>query len=85
MQVATVRDLIKALQKFPMDAPVFGYSFTDECDFPIQVAALEQPYMYHGEPYPRHGCQGDSHVQEYWEQTNQVCDVVYVRPRAYNE
>ena len=39
--VATVRDVIKALQKFPMDTPVFGYAGgDDECDFPIQVVEL---------------------------------------------
>ena len=39
--VATVRDVIKALQKFPMDTPVFGYAGgDDECDFPIQIVEL---------------------------------------------
>ena len=30
MRYATVADLISALQKMPQDAPVFGYSETDE-------------------------------------------------------
>lgn len=47
-KVATVRDIIKALQKFPMDTPVFGYAGgDDECDFPIDIVELcsnpEQP------------------------------------------
>ena len=41
--VATVRDVIKALQKFPMDAPVFSYNYDGEEDFPIQVVAAVEP------------------------------------------
>lgn len=42
-KVATVHDIIKALQKFPMDTPVFGYAGgDDECDFPIDIIELCQ-------------------------------------------
>ena len=40
-KVTTVRDIIKALQKFPMDTPVFGYVGGDDvCDFPIDIVEL---------------------------------------------
>ena len=83
MQVATVRDLIKALQKFSMDAPVFGYSDVDEGDFPIQVVSLNKPHLYENQYYPAFGCQGDSYVEEYWSEKGVPCEVVYVRPRMY--
>lgn len=85
MQVATVRDVIKALQKFPMDAPVFGYSEMDEGDFPVQAVSLNHPRLHDGEFYPQFGCQGDSFVQEYWADRGEPCPVVYIRPRMYHE
>ena len=43
MRYATVADLISALQKMPQDAPVFGYSETDECDNHLEVVELYTP------------------------------------------
>ena len=43
MRYATVADLISALQKMPQDAPVFGYSETDECDNRLEVVELYTP------------------------------------------
>ena len=43
MKYATVADVIAALQKMPQDAPVFGYSETDECDSRIEVVELYTP------------------------------------------
>ena len=88
---ATVGDLIAALSKFPTDAPVFGYSYLDECDVPLEVAEyLEGPFECMepeeegDEPYyyPPHGCQGDSFVQDHWN-TNGMSPVVYLRERSY--
>lgn len=86
---ATVGDLIEALSKFPKNTPVFGYSYLDECDVPLEVAEyMEGPFECIEEEdeapfyYPPHGCQGDSHVDRHWSE-NGVGPVVYLRDRSY--
>jgi hypothetical protein len=100
MEVITVGDLIKTLQKYPMDTPVFGYSDMDEGDFPVQIAELAHPrprdkeyeakfdsewLQYH--PYTGmapYYCQGDSTVEEYWEQHG-LCPILYLRLRNWED
>lgn len=88
---ATVGDLIEALSKFPKDTPVFGYSYLDECDLPIEVAEYMEGPFECMEPeeedeapfyYPPHGCQGDSYVDRHWCE-NGVGPVVYLRDLSY--
>ncbi len=90
---ATVGDLIAALSKFPADAPVFGYSYLNECDVPLQVAEyikeptdFLEPEEEGDEPYyyPPHGCQGDSFVQDHWN-TNGAGPVIYLRERGWSD
>lgn len=66
--VATVRDVIKALQKFPMDTPVFGYAGgDDECDFPIDIVELcQNPRQPDEEEFE---CEED---REWWERWHPV-------------
>lgn len=88
---ATVGDLIEALSKFPKEAPVFAYSYVDECDVPLEVAEYKEgPFecMEPEEPgdlpyyFPPLGCQGDSVVQMHWSEHG-ICPVVYLRDRSY--
>jgi hypothetical protein len=70
--MTTVKDLILALQKFPMNAPVFIYSVVGECDGMVDkvtcdVAIAEQ---LEGEDTPfactPYYCQDDSEAEQYW-------------------
>lgn len=88
---ATVGELIAALSQFPEDTPVFGYSYLDEGDTPIQVVEYAAGPFEYIEPdefvdtpyyYPPHGCQADSYVQDYLNE-NGVSPVVYLRDRSY--
>jgi hypothetical protein len=97
---ATVRDVIKALQKFPMDTPVFTYNECDECDGVIEVVELytptqkdrqkyenslkEQDSWWAGYIYPPHGCKGDSVVSDYWREKG-LRPVVYLREAGWAE
>lgn len=97
---ATVRDLIKALQKFPMDTPVFTYNEYDEGDGLVEVVEYyipteEDKQLYAeslektsewwaGRIQPPHYCKGDSHVTDYW-QKNGLHPVVYIRERGWSE
>ena len=94
MKYATVGDLISALQKMPLDAPVFGYSEMDECDYCIEVVELYTPEEKREEPtdesswlfyLPPHYCKGDSFISEYWRENKQISPVVYIRESTYTE
>ena len=100
MRYATVADLISALQKMPQDAPIFGYSETDECDSRIEVVELYIPSQEDEESmveqiadesnpwptvYPPHYCQGDSYVSDYWRENKKVSPVVYIRESVYGD
>ena len=82
MEVATIRDLIKALQKYPMDTPVFGYDDMMESDFPVQV--VEYCQMNENGGVPVHYCQNDSFVFDYWDEKG-VCPILYLRPRNWRD
>ena len=90
MKYATVADVIAALQKMPQDAPVFGYSETDECDTRIEVVELYTPsqeiiddfnaQIADGDEWPEvrpedHYCQGDSYISP----------VVYIRESMWQD
>ena len=93
MKYATVADVIAALQKMPQDAPVFGYSETDECDFPLEIAELYTPTeedekrfveeLNENPEWPwitsPHYCQGDSYVSDLWRVNKKLSPVVYAR------
>lgn len=99
MRCATVADLISALQKMPQDAPVFGYSETDECDNLLEIVELYTPTQKDEENFadavaenpewpwitPPHGCQGDSYVADYWRENKKVSPVVYVRESVWSD
>ena len=99
MRYATGADLISALQKMPQDAPVFGYSETDECDNRLEVVELFIPTKEYEEDFaaavaenpewpwitPPHGCQGDSYVADYWRENKKVSPVVYVRESTWGD
>lgn len=99
MRYATVADLISALQKMPQDAPVFGYSETDECDTRLEAVELYIPTKEDEEEmqaqiadenpwptvYPPHYCQGDSYVSDYWRENKKVSPVVYVRESVWED
>lgn len=69
MELVTVQQLIETLKKFPKNAPVFGYSVDDECDFPIQAVECTSDPNY---------CQGYSYAEEYLN-GNGVSKVVYLK------
>lgn len=99
MRYATVADLISALQKMPQDAPVFGYSETDECDTLLEVVEIYTPTKEDEEKFvvaveenpewpwiaPPHYCQGDSYVSDYWRENNKPSPVVYIRESLWGD
>ena len=86
----TAGELIAALSKFPADTPVFGYSYLDECDVPIEVCEIfPGPVVETDEVgdtfmYPPHGCQGDSYVERHW-LDNGPGPVIYLRDRNWSD
>lgn len=97
---ATVADLIAALQKMPQDAPIFGYSETDECDNRIEVVELYTPskeieddfkeQLADGFDWPEarpegHYCQGESYVSDLWREQKKVCPIVYIRESMWQD
>jgi hypothetical protein len=100
MKYATVADVIAALQKMPQDAPVFGYSETDECDSRIEVVELYTPsqdiiddfngQVAEGWDWPEvrpegHYCQADSYITDYWREQKKVTPVVYIRESMWSD
>ena len=99
MRYATVADVIAALQKMPQDAPVFGYSETDECDCHIEIVELYTPtpedenkFAIELEENPEwpwisspHYCQGDSYVSDYWRKNRKISPVVYLREYLWED
>lgn len=100
MKYATVADVIAALQKMPQDAPVFGYSETDECDSRIEVVELYTPsrdiiddfngQIADGDDWPEvrpegHYCQADSYITDYWREQKKVTPVVYIRESMWSD
>ena len=92
---ATAGDIIKALSTVPADTPVFGYSYTDECDLLIHIMEIcpgphEVPDedWETGEPCVRkcspHYCQADSYVEEHWRE-NGDGPVVFLREPCWDE
>ena len=92
---ATAGDIIKALSTVPADTPVFGYSYTNECDLLIHIMEIcpgphEVPDedWETGEPCVRkcspHYCQADSYVEEHWRE-NGDGPVVFLREPCWND
>lgn len=92
---ATAGDIIKALSTVPEDTPVFGYSYTNECDLLIHIMEIcpgphEVPDedWETGEPCVRkcspHYCQADSYVEEHWRE-NGDGPVVFLREPCWDE
>jgi hypothetical protein len=95
----TVGDLIAALQQMPKDAPVFGYSETDECDLLLEVVEFYTPTQEDEEAFaeelkenpewpwaaPPHYCQGDSYVGDYWRENRKLSPVVYIRESLWED
>ena len=92
---ATAGDIIKALSTVPEDTPVFGYSYTNECDLLIHIMEIcpgphEVPDedWETGEPCVRkcspHYCQADSYVEDYWRE-NGDSPVVFLREPCWDE
>ena len=85
--MTTVKDLILALQKFPMDAPVFIYDEIGECDGMVDQVTYEGPYeevdILGGEEYTYryspYGCNGDSEVERYWSERGTDAPVVFIQ------
>lgn len=82
--MTTVKDLILALQKFPMNAPVFIYSEASECDGMVNkvtcdVAIAEQ---LEGEDIPfactPYYCQDDSEAEQYWSSRGLDKPIVFI-------
>ena len=100
MNVVTVRDVIKALQKFPMETPVFAYNGDDECDFPIEKVEIcegplpnpecddEEQREWFERWFPNgrspYYCKGDSTIEMFWEE-NGVQPVLVVRTKNWGE
>lgn len=92
---ATAGDIIKALSKVPADTPVFGYSYTDECDLLLEIMKIcPGPHEVTdedwetGEPYvrkysPRY-CQGDSYVEEHWRENGEG-PVIFLRESSWHD
>lgn len=99
MKYATVADVIAALQKMPQDAPVFGYSETDECDTLVEVVELYTPTQEDADAFATavkedpewpwisapHYCQGDSYVSDFWRTQNKLSPVVYIRESTWGD
>ena len=92
---ATAGDIIKALSTVPADTPVFGYSYTNECDLLIHIMEIcpgphEVPDedWETGEPCVRkcspHYCQADSYVEEHWRE-NGDGPVVLLREPCWDD
>ena len=92
---ATAGDIIKALSTVPEDTPVFGYSYTNECDLLIHIMEIcpgphEVPDedWETGEPCVRkcspHYCQADSYVEEHWRE-NGDGPVVFLREPCWDD
>ena len=92
---ATAGDIIKALSTVPEDTPVFGYSYTNECDLLINIMEIcpgphEVPDedWETGEPCVRkcspHYCQADSYVEEHWRE-NGDDPVVFLREPCWDD
>lgn len=93
---ATAGDIIKALSKVPTDTPVFGYSYTDECDLLLEIMeicpgpvvveeedkewAAETGQYYH--KYSPKYCKGDSYVEEHWRENGEG-PVVFLRESSW--
>ena len=88
--MTTVKDLILALQKFPMDAPVFIYDELGECDGMVDQVTYEGPYeetdIFDNEEYVHrytpHGCNGDSTAERYWRERGTSNPVVFIQASA---
>lgn len=85
--MTTVKDLILALQKFPMDAPVFIYDELGECDGMVDQVTYEGPYeevnISDGEEYTcRYSpyiCNGDSDAERYWNERGTNSPIVFIK------
>lgn len=70
--MTTVKDLILALQKFPMNAPVFIYSGVGECDGMVDKVSYDLPMIDHHPEwnedfiYTPHKCYEDSEAEYCW-------------------
>ena len=68
-----VKDLILALQKFPMHTPVFIYSENGECDGMIDKITIDTPIEEWDENceivgfFSPNYCQGDSEAMKFWD------------------
>ena len=97
---ATVRDLIKALQKFPMDMPVFGYDVWEHCDFAVEAVISIEPEPIDASLFgeeekdwlERHfpygisplPCNDGSYINSYWNEHG-ACPVVVIRSKLLSE
>ena len=82
--MTTVKDLILALQKFPMNAPVFIYNEVGECDgmvdkitFDTTIEEWDENCKTVGFFSPNY-CQGDSEAEQFWSERGTDKPIVFL-------
>jgi hypothetical protein len=77
--MTTVKDLILALQKFPMDAPVFIYSALGECDGAVDKVSYEGPIEKLTTNLSQLANDICSEAERYWNVKNTRHPVVFIQ------
>ena len=82
--MTTVKDLILALQKFPMDTPVFIYSEEGECDGIVDKITFDTPIEEWDKEWetidffsPNY-CQADSEAERFWSERGTDKPIVFL-------
>lgn len=77
--MTTVKDLILALQKFPMDAPVFIYNELGECDGMVDKVSYEGPIDKYDTRISPFVNDFYSEAERYWNIKNTRRPVVFIQ------
>lgn len=77
--MTTVKDLILALQKFPMDTPVFIYSENGECDGMVDKVSYEGPIDKYDTIISPLVNDYHSEAERYWKTKNTRQPVVFIQ------
>lgn len=83
--MTTVKDLILALQKYPMDTPVFIYNEMGECDGMVDKVSCDLPIIEHDRDwdedfiYTPHGCNADSEAERCWNHIGPDKPIVFIQ------
>lgn len=82
--MTTVKDLILALQKFPMDTPVFIYNEVGECDGMVDKITFDTPIEeWDGDCetvdfFSPNYCQADSEAERFWSERGTDKPIVFL-------